>query len=76
MEVSSHIHGPVAVPQVKETGFGVAKNLLPLLEFEPRYVQPVARRYTDGAVLDTYHVLAKYKLCTFIRILTVETEDL
>jgi len=41
MEVSSHIHGPVAVPQVKETGFGVAKNLLPLLEFEPRYVQSV-----------------------------------
>jgi len=52
MEVSSHIHGPVALPQVKESGFGGAKNLLPLLGFEPRYVQSVtyslySLRYPD-----------------------------
>jgi hypothetical protein len=38
MEVSGHIHGQVALPQVKESGFGIAKNLLPLLGFEPRIV--------------------------------------
>ena len=48
MEVSSHIHGPVALPQVKESGFGEAKNILPLLGFEPRYVQSVNSALDGG----------------------------
>ena len=68
--------GKLDGPQRRCEHFRGAENLVPLLEFEPRTVQPVASRYTDRAVRDTYHVLAKYKLCISIRVVTVSTEDL
>jgi hypothetical protein len=52
------------------------ENLVPLPEFEPRTVRPVESRYTDRAVQDTHHVLAKYKLCTSFRVVAVLTDDL
>jgi len=66
MEVSGQLYGLAAllprsnpathwlrgwmVATVCLDGFGEDKNLLLLLEFEPRTTQPIADRYTDWAI--------------------------
>jgi len=68
MEVSGQLYSPVALPLGKNPGthyiegwvvaqsqsgrFWRLENLLPVLIFEPRFVQPVASRYAYSTVLN------------------------